>query len=108
MDIDKTLDEFKQTTCPYQVDVVDSVMAAVGNAPTLKVVRRRSSLLRWSMTAAAAAVVLAVMLNVTLLFTRDYNEAEIGNMMAGVYSYGYTTDNADNSMFEFVESFCEE
>lgn len=107
MDIDKTLDEFKQTTCPYQVDVVDSVMATVGTVPALKVVSRRSPVMRWSI-AAAAAVTLAVMFNVTLLFTRDYNEAEIGNMMAGVYSYGYTTDNADNSMFEFVESFCEE
>ena len=107
MDIDKTLDELKQATCPYRVDVVDSVMAAVGTVPTLKVVSRRSPVTRWSITA-AAALVLAVLLNVTLLYTHDYNEAEIGNMMAGVYSYGYAIDNSDNSMFEFVESFCEE
>ena len=107
IDIDETLNDLKQTTLDHQIDVVDRVMAAVEARPTLKVVRRRSAVLRWSMTAAAAAV-LMILFNVTLLYTRDYNEAQIGDMIAGVYSYGDELETDYDPMFEFVESFCNE
>ena len=35
----------------------------------------------------AACAVIAVALNITLLFTHDYNEDQIGSFIASVYDY---------------------
>lgn len=75
------------------IDVTDAVMERVRTMPLLTPYSlRRQQMQRWA-TAVAACAVFAVALNITILFTRTYNEAQISDVMASVYDYqeDYTT-----------------
>lgn len=75
------------------IDVTDAVMARVRTMPLLTpYTLRRQRMQRW-ITAVAACAVFAVVLNITILFTRTYNEAQISDVITSVYDYhdDYTT-----------------
>ncbi len=76
------------------IDVTDAVMARISKMPLLTPYnQRRQRLQRWA-TAVAACAVVAVALNITLLFTRSYNEAQISDVIASVYSYNNDYENS--------------
>lgn len=75
------------------IDVTDAVMARVRTMPLLTpYTLRRQRMQRW-ITAVAACAVFAVALNITILFTRTYNEAQISDVITSIYDYqdDYTT-----------------
>ena len=71
---------------PIDIDVVDAVMQQVRNKPLMVSQPRHNKGLRRFSIAAAACLLLAVGTNITLLYTRDYDEAQISNMIADVYN----------------------
>ena len=102
---DLLLQQLRELRYPADIDVVDSVMEQVRNKPLMVVPRRRKLFYRVA-TGVAAAAVLAVAINVTLLFTRDYNEQQISSMMAEVYDYSddYSSSYAADYDFGAIES----
>ena len=81
------------------IDVTAAVMEQVRKRPFLAPqTQRRQRFQRFS-TAVAACAVLAVALNVTILFTRNYNEAQIGDVIASVYNY-HADYEANSQMIE--------
>ena len=99
------IEQLESESCPFAVDVKARVMSAICNRPSLKVVRRRKTAIRWS-AAAVVAFMIAASVNLTILFTKDYNEDQIGNMMATVYSY--EMPDSDSQPFMLIESFYDE
>ena len=91
------LQQIRDMRYPYTVDVVNQVMEQVRNKPLLVPRQTHGFNLRHVATAVAACLLLAVGINFTLLFTHDYNEAQIGNMIADVYAfhadYGSSADS---------------
>lgn len=81
------LEQLRVMRYPYTVDVVDQVMEQVRNKPLLVLRQKSKSIFHRIAVAVAAVAILAVGINVTLLFTKDYNEDQIGNMIASVYDY---------------------
>lgn len=94
MNIDEQLKQLSQQTCPKQVDVEARVMEQVRKHPYLQPVVKAEppATRRWvpwvSLTAAAAAVGLVVV-NISPAVQADFNEAQIGSMMAYVSDYDY-------------------
>lgn len=86
MTIEETLKQIAGQQCPYQVDVVDRVMAEVCQKPYLRPVHRRVNWQRISAVAAAAVVALVVV-NVAFFRTMGYDNEGLGSMMAQVNDY---------------------
>ena len=61
-------------------------------------VQRRKLWLRTAI-AVAASLILAVGVNMLLLFTHDYDETQISNMIADVYNYHANYDNMAEAGF---------
>ena len=72
---------------PDDIDVTAAVMEQVRKTPILAPVKQRRQRFQRFATAVAACAVLAVAFNVTMLYTRNYNEAQIGDVIASVYNY---------------------
>ncbi len=84
---DPTLQQLRALRYTEPIDVTDAVMARISTMPLLSPhTLRRQRLQRWT-TAVAACAVIAVAINITLLFTRNYNETQISNVIASVYDY---------------------
>ena len=81
------LQQLRDMRYPHTIDVVEQVMEQVRNKPLLAARQPRRPLLRHVAAAVAACILLAVGINITLIFTHDYNEAQIGNMIADVYAF---------------------
>lgn len=86
MNIDQTLAQLSHLQCPQQVDVTDRVMAQVMQRPWLRPVHTGRVWKRISAVAAAATVVL-VLLNVTTVYTRSYDNEGLGSMIAQANDY---------------------
>ena len=71
---------------PTSIDVVAPVMEQVRNKPLLVPTHRKVNFRRIT-SAVAACLILAVGTNITLLYTRNYDESQISNMIAEVYNY---------------------
>ena len=82
---------------PGTIDVTDAVMAKVRTMPLLTPYQLRRQRFQRVVTAVAACAVFAVALNVTILFTRSYNEAQISDVIASVYNYN--ADYEDSPAF---------
>ena len=90
MNIDQTLEQLAHLQCPTQVDVTDRVMAQVASKPYMINRREHSARATWFKRigiSAAAAVALLLVVNVTSLYTRSYDEEDMGTMMAQVNDY---------------------
>lgn len=72
---------------PADIDVTAAVMEQVRKRPLLAPAVQRRQRFQRIATAVAACAVIAVALNITLLFTHDYNEDQIGSFIASVYDY---------------------
>lgn len=95
MNIEERLQELSQLSCPRQVDVVDSVMAEVRQHPYLRPASRPLVWRRIAVTAAAAVAALVV-INVSILYSRSYDEEQISSMMAFAQDYdSYGTVESD-------------
>ena len=77
----------RSMNCPYDIDVTAAVMERVRTQPLLAPAGQRRRRIARIATAVAACAVFAVALNVTRLFTHDFNEAQIGSVIASVYNY---------------------
>lgn len=93
--LQQSLQIIRDTTCPYDVDVVNQVMAIV---PTLVPVSdatsqtsRRHAFMSVSHVL-AACFILAVAVNVISLMFRSYDEPQIATLITDVYSYSYSED----------------
>lgn len=84
---DDILQQLRDMRYPATIDVVGPVMEQVRNKPLLVPRRQTSFNLRRVATSVAACALLAVGINVALLYTHDYDEAQISNMIAEVYNY---------------------
>lgn len=87
MNTEQLLQELAQTECPRQVDVVDSVMAAVRQRPYLMPKRRNVVLRRIGLSAAAVAAVAVIA--VPALMPKAGSNEPMGDMLASVQSYDY-------------------
>lgn len=88
---------------PDNIDVTDAVMAQVRKTPLLLLEKQRRQRFHRFASAVAACAVLAVAFNVTMLYTRNYNEAQIGNVIASVYNYH--ADYETNSQLHELAAF---
>lgn len=84
MTIEQQLENLSRQTCPKQVDVVDSVMEVVSKKPYLQPVHRNRRQAWRIVATTAAAVVVALIVNVTILFTHSCDDEGLGLMMAQV------------------------
>ena len=84
MTIEQQLENLSRQTCPKQVDVVDSVMEVVSKKPYLQPVHRNRHQAWRIVATTAAAVVVALIVNVTMLYTHSYDDEGLGLMMAQV------------------------
>lgn len=81
------MQQLQSLSYPGTIDVTDTVMAKVRTMPLLTPYQLRRQRFQRLVTAVAACAVFAVALNVTILFTRSYNEAQISDVIASVYNY---------------------
>jgi len=84
---DPLLQQLRDLRYTEPIDVTDAVMARVAKMPLISPQRQRTRRLQWWATAVAACAVIAVAVNITLLFTTNYNEAQISSVIASVYNY---------------------
>ena len=89
MNIDQTLEQLSHLQCPQQVDVTDRVMAQVVQHPYLRpqYERHSSKVFRRIGVATVAAALALVILNVTTVYTRSYDEEGLGSMIAQYNDY---------------------
>lgn len=92
--IELRLAQMRDVHCPHKVDVTDRVMAAIASQPHPKSAPLRPWYRYAAVVAACVAALFAV--NLTLLYTRSFDEAQIGSLISDVYSY----DVADVSAIE--------
>jgi len=101
MNENELMQQLRDMRYPATVNVVEGVMEQVRNKPLL-VPREQSYMrLRRVATAVAASLILAFGINVTLLFTHDYNEAQIGNMIVDIYNFHANYGNSADASFSF-------
>lgn len=81
------LQQLRDMRYPATIDVVAPVMEQVRNKPLLVPQQSSQQRKRRITTAVAACFLFAIGVNVTLLFTRDYDEVQISDMIADVYNY---------------------
>ncbi len=81
------LQQLRDMRYPATIDVVAPVMEQVRNKPLLTPKTNAPHRFRRITSAVAACIALAIGINVALLFTRDYDEGQISNMIAEVYNY---------------------
>lgn len=81
------LQQLRDMRYPGTIDVVAPVMQQVRNKPLLTPQHNTPQRIKRFSTAVAACLILAIGINVTLLYTRNYDEAQISNMIAEVYNY---------------------
>lgn len=93
------LQQLRDMRYPGTIDVVAPVMQQVRNKPLLTPQFNKLQRIKRFSTAVAACLILAVGINVTLLFTRNYDEAQISNMIAEVYNYHADYDNMTEAGF---------
>ena len=86
MNIDQTLEQLSQLRCPRQIDVTEGVMSHAMQHPYLRPVHR-TPVWRRIGTIAAAAVVALVVINVTTVYTRSYDDEGLGSMIAQANDY---------------------
>ena len=86
MTIEETLQQLSKQQYPHQVDVVDRVMAEVGQKSYLQPVRRTVSWQRISAIAAAAVVALLA-INIAVFNSTSYDDEGLGSMIAQVNDY---------------------
>lgn len=103
---DEALQTIRAMHYPDDIDVTDSVMAQVRKTPLLIPQRQRRQRFQRIATVVAACAVLAVAFNVTMLYTRNYNEAQIGSLIASVYDYhaDYETNSQliESAAFDYL------
>ena len=91
---------------PADIDVTAAVMEQVRKRPLLAPAVQRRQRFQRIATAVAACAVLAVAFNVTMLYTRNYNEAQIGSLIASVYDYhaDYETNSQliESAAFDYL------
>lgn len=86
------VEQLKRIEYPIKVDVVDSVMEKIGQSS--QPVRRNTTLHLWKyMGGVAACLAVALVINITIMFTKDYDEPSIGNMLAEVYYDQYSVES---------------
>lgn len=84
---DELMQQLRSLRYTAPIDITDAVMARVSKMPLLTpYMQRRQRMQRW-VSAVAACAVFAVALNITILFTRTYNESQISDVIASVYNY---------------------
>ena len=86
MNIDQTLEQMAALQCPRKIDVTERVMAHAMQHPYLRPVHRRQPLRNLGIVAVAASLLL-VIVNVTSIYTRPYDEESMGSMIAQVNDY---------------------
>lgn len=97
-DIEQLLREMRY---PATVDVVAPVMEQIRNKPLLTAQPTRFRIKRVA-TIVAACFLLAVGINLILLYTQDYDETQISNMLVDVYNYHANYDNMAEASFDIA------
>lgn len=110
MTIEQQLENLSRQTCPKQVDVVDSVMDVVSKKPYLQPVHRNNRRIWRIVATTVAAAVVALIVNVTVLYTHNYDDEGLGMMMAQVndyssYSVMGTVEDAAVDPLEYVYGY---
>lgn len=93
------LQQLRDMRYPATIDVVAPVMQQVRNKPLLTPQHNTPQRIKRFSTAVAACLVFAVGINLALLFTRNYDEVQISNMIADVYNYHADYDNMAEAGF---------
>lgn len=102
------LQQLREINYPGHVDVTDAVMRQVANTPLTPTLRPHYRWRNISIGVAACAV-LFVAINITRLFTHNYNEAQICSNLFEIYDYhaDYGTDQASYYSLGGIETFYE-
>lgn len=97
---DILIQQLREIKYPGTIDITNKVMAEVSKRPLL-VPAKRFNIVRFA-TAAAACILLAVAINFTLIFTRNYDTHQIGNALAEVYDFHADYGSVDD---EYEEAY---
>ncbi len=81
---EKLMQQIRTMEYPVKADIVDSVMRRI-EQQTAKPKKPRLMMWQRYTIAAAACVALAIMVNLVIYFTKDYNEPQICDMFASAY-----------------------
>ena len=92
------IQQLRDMRYPTSIDVVAPVMEQVRNKPLLVPTHHTVNFRRVASTV-AACLLLAVGTNITLLYTHNYDESKISNMIAEVYNYHADYDNMAEAGF---------
>ncbi len=105
---DLLIQQLREINYPGQVDVTDAVMQQVRQRPILAPSRKT---VRWKQISwgIAACVVLFVAINITTLFTKEYNVSQIGNSIVELYDYQDQYGSHEGGYYSVgvIESFYE-
>jgi hypothetical protein len=110
MNIDQTLEQLSHLKCPHQVDVTDRVMEQVMQRPYLQPQHSpsrslsRGQLIRRIGIVAVAASLALVVVNVTTIYTRSYDEESMGSTIAQLndYSSWNTVEEVAVNPYEYL------
>lgn len=105
---DNIIQQVSEINYPGTVDVTDSVMQIIAKRPYLVPQKSQFHWKRWSL-GVAATIALCVAINLTILFTRDYNVSFIGSSLCDIYDYhvNYSSDVSSYYSLGAVESLYE-
>lgn len=92
------MQQLRDMRYPTSIDVVAPVMEQVRNKPLLVPTHRTVNFRRIT-SAVAACLLLAVGTNITLLYTHNYDESKISNMIAEVYNYNASYADMNEASF---------
>lgn len=96
--LQQATEAIRSINCPKQVDVTDAVMARLQNTQLLAPKQSHNNLWLRGSIAAAACLLLGIGINLTILFTRSYDESSISNMMSELNTFNdqyYYVNNID-------------
>lgn len=105
------IQQLRDMRYPHDIDVTDAVMAQVSKTPLLVAKPEPRFKVSHLVATVAACVAIVLTINITALYTHDYNEQSIGNMIAEVYNYhadyGELTASVSSYDFGAIEALYE-
>lgn len=109
---DEIIQQLREMRYPNDIDVTGAVIARISKTPLLASAPTKPPIFKRVVAAVAACAVLVVAVNAAILFTHDYNESSIGNMISEVYTYHADYNDLTASISDYdigaIESYYEE
>ena len=83
---------------PYKVDVVDAVMSQLKD-PVITHPKVHQFTPWKAIASIAACATICLIANLTILYTRSYNDTQLSTMMAEVYDYNHIYEDNETTLY---------